>query len=100
MPSPVTLIKQPAESRLYVMDFSANLAAGETIASVTSFTSDAPTGAATLTISSIAAASDGLGAQARVAGGSDGARYKLTALVTTNMSNILEGEGYLQVRDL
>lgn len=93
-----SLIKQPAESRLLSMDFSALLAQGETVLSVSSFTADTPTGAAALAISGILAS--GFYAQARVAGGTSGTVYKLTALVVTSQGNTLEGEGLLQVKNL
>lgn len=93
-----SLVKQPVESRLFAMDFSALLASGESVSAVTSFTADTPTGAAALTISSVAAA--GSYAQARIAGGTSGFVYKCTAVITTSLGNTLEGEGLLQVKDL
>lgn len=93
-----SLVKQPSESRLYSMDFSALLAAGESIASVTSFTAATPPDAAALTISAIAAS--GPYAQARIAGGTAAFRYTVTAVVLTSLGNTLEGEGLLQVRNL
>lgn len=91
-----TLIKQPNESRLYSMDFSANLASGETISSITSVTPE-PTGP---TISSEAVSSDGKSANFRIAGGTDGESYKITVIVVTSSSNTLEDEGILLVKDL
>lgn len=93
-----TLIKQPSESRLYSIDFTPLLSSGETVSSVTSFTSDQPTGAAALSISGIAASASL--AQARIAGGTDKYAYKITAVVSTSLGNTLEGEGILQVKDL
>ena len=84
------LVKQPAESRVYEIDFTNLLAAGDTI-------SGAPTVAAApagLTISGIAAASF------RNSGGADGTRYRVTAVVATANGDTIEGEGDLDVRDL
>jgi hypothetical protein len=90
-----TLIKQPAESRLYAFDFSALLAVNEDLATVDSVTADV----AGLTFSGSPTIVGPL-AQQRILGGTAGIRYKITIRVTTNQSNILEGEGILQVKDL
>jgi hypothetical protein len=92
-----SLIKQPAESRVFSMNFAAMLAAGETLAGVTSVTYTG--GDALLTLSGPAAYS-GAVAQQRILGGTDGMEYKVTFIVTTSQGNILEGEGVLQVRNL
>lgn len=89
-----TLVKQPAESRLFSMDFSPLLASGETLASVVSVTG-LPVG---LTIG--AASYSGQVASARISGGTTGTRYKITFLVTTSAGNTVESEGVLQVKDL
>lgn len=90
-----SLIKQPAESRLYTMDFSGLLGQGETIAGVTSVTAT-PSG---LTLSGGPTFS-GVFANQRIAGGTSGQKYTVTFLVTTSGGNTLEGEGILQVKDL
>lgn len=90
-----TLIKQPGESRLYSMDFSGLLAAGETLASVDSVV-DSPVG---VTFDGSPVAS-GVYAQQRISGGTSGIKYKVTMTVTTSAGNVLEGEGVLQVKDL
>jgi hypothetical protein len=89
-----TLVKQPAESRLFSMDFSPLMATGETISAVSSCTA-LPTG---LTISG--AATSGQVATARIAAGTAGTKYKVTFVVTTSAGNTLEAEGVLQVRNL
>lgn len=89
-----SLIKQPGESRLYSMEFAANLAAGETIATVDSVTAS-PSG---LTIGSPVA--NGTKADVRISGGTAPTTYKVTFTVTTSASNILEAEGVLVVRQL
>lgn len=90
-----TLIKQPAESRLYSIDFSPLLAVGETVTGVTSVAAT-PSG---LTLSGSPTYS-GAFAQERISGGTTGVRYKVTFTVTTSLSNTLEGEGILSVQNL
>jgi hypothetical protein len=95
------LYKQPAESRLYHFVFTNLLASGETISTVTSVTqvnlgkvagsSDVTIGPPTKTTNI---------AQVRISGGTNYESYKLSALVTTSDSNILELDGILHVRDL
>lgn len=91
-----TLIKQPSESRIYTMDFSANLESGEAISSIISVTA-APSG---LTINSQAVTSDGKKAQFRIAGGTANESYKITVKVATSNSNELEDDGTLLVKQL
>lgn len=93
-----TLVKQPSESRLFSMDFAALLARGETVSSVSSV-SITPTTSSPLSTSGAAAVS-GTSAQQRLTGGLAGTRYKVTFVVVTSLSNTLEGEGYLHVKDL
>lgn len=93
-----TLVKQPAESRAFTMDFSALLASGETLTAVSTVTI-APVTASPLTASGVATVS-GASAQQRLTGGLAGTKYKVTFVVTTSLSNILEGEGYLNVKDV
>jgi hypothetical protein len=90
-----SLIKQPAENRLYSMDFSGLLAVGEVLAGVTSVTA-LP---ADITLSG-APSYSGVYAMQRILGGTANTRYKLTFVVTTSAGNTLEGEGYLQVKDI
>jgi len=89
-----SLIKQPSESRLYTMEFAPNLAAGETVTSVSSCTAS-PAG---LTLTG--AAASGTKATVRISGGTADTTYKVTFVVITSASNTLEGEGYLVVRQL
>lgn len=94
MPIP-TLIKQPTESRLYTMEFAANLAVGETISAVNTVTA-APNG---LTLNG-AATFSGTKVFQRIDSGTTDTLYKITIRVTTSAANILEGEGYLRVQDI
>ena len=90
-----SLIKQPAESRLYTMDFSALLASDETISSVTSVTDDSSDD---LTLGSPTYSNTT--ASVRISGGTSGKTWKVTFVVATSAGNTLEGEGLLSVRDL
>lgn len=94
-----SLVKQPAESRVYVMDFSGLLAQGETLTGVTSVSYSSPSGDAALTLVGSATYS-GVYAQQRISGGTSGKYYTVTFVVTTSLGNTLEGEGILQVRNL
>lgn len=88
-----TLTKQPSESKVFTMDFSANLASGETIASVTSVTAD---------ISGLTIGTPVVGtrsAQVRISGGTVDTLYKVTFVVVTSASNTLEAEGYLRIEN-
>lgn len=89
-----TLTKQPSESRLYDFNFSGLLGATESITAITSITAN-PSG---LTLSGQAIWVSAKGVQVRIAGGVAGS-YKVTAIVTTDAGNTLEGEGVLNVYD-
>lgn len=91
-----TLEKQPGDNFPYDMEFRGKLSSGETLTGVTSFTAS-PTGVGHLTIGT--PAYSGTKAQARISAGTSGTKYKLTVVATTSMSNTVEGEGYLFVRD-
>lgn len=95
-PMPDTLVKQPSESRVYDMDFSNLLATSESINSVDS-TTGTPSG---LTFGTATIDATGKIAQVRISSGADGTTYKVTYQITTDQSNVLEGEGYLHVEDL
>lgn len=93
-----TLIKQPAESRLYTMDFTPLLSEGIVLASVVSVAQAHDADADPLVIN--APTFVGPHATTRVSGGESGNKYKLTFLVTDSAGNTLESEGYLQVVNL
>jgi len=101
---PQTRSKQPAESRLFDMDFSPRLAEGETISSVSSVTqqkvdtsSGARSATSELTLGSASASSQL--AQVRIAAGLNGTMYVVTFIVATSLGNTVEAEGYLWVED-
>lgn len=93
MGAPATLYKQPSESRLFSFEFSANMSSGETISSITSVIA-APTG---VTLGTPTAS--GTKVQVRISGGTNNTQYTITGIVVTSLGNILEGEGYLVVKD-
>lgn len=90
-----SLKKFKNESRLYDFDFSAQteIAAGQTIASVTSITST-PFG---LTLGSSVIAPAKKIVQVRISGGVVGIKYDLRCTVLTDQDNILEGPGEITV---
>jgi len=91
------LTKQPSESRIYAVNFSANLTTGETIvASPVPVVTPTPSG---LTITSVAPDSTGKKVQFRIAGGTDGVQYKLTVTATTSLGNALEEDVDLVVEN-
>ncbi len=100
------LEKQPAESRLYDMDFSPKMiqSPAEQITSVDSVGQEevavdgtvSPT--TDLTFPSSATFSDQV-AQQRIEDGNDGITYKVTYTVSTDLGNTLEAEGLLLVID-
>jgi hypothetical protein len=88
-----TLKKQPSESRVYDMDFAANMVAGETVTAVSSVVVD-PVG---LTIGT--AVFSGQRIQFRLSAGTAGITYKITVVVATSAGNTLEGDGLLRVEN-
>lgn len=102
---PTTLVKQPAESRLYDMNYKNLMVTAEAIASVTSIVQQlvdpddgslSPTSDLTIGPGSFALQI----AQARISAGIDGRKYKVTFLVVTDLLNTLEGEGFLKVKNI
>lgn len=87
------LIKQPAESRLYSIDFANLLGTGESLSGTPTVTAS-PTG---LTIGTPAIS--GTTVQVRISSGSDGVPYKLECVVATSDGNTLEGDAILIVMD-
>jgi hypothetical protein len=99
-----TLRKQPAESRLFDMDFSPRIASAESLIgtpAVSEKTVDQETGEKTvstdLTIGT--ATISGQVAQARISGGLDEVLYEVTFLASTDLGNTVEAEGLLLVQD-
>lgn len=99
-----TLRKQPAESRLYDMDFSPRIATGEDLSgtpTVTEKTIDQSTGVKTSSTDLTFGTATILlqAAQVRIAGGLDGVLYEVTFLASTTLGNTVEAEGLLLVQD-
>ncbi len=103
---PDLLEKQPAESRLYDMDFSPKMvqSPAEAITSVDSVTqlevqADGTEVATTDLTFPVSATFSGQVAQQRIEAGLDGKTYKVTYVVSTDLGNVLEAEGLLLVID-
>jgi hypothetical protein len=103
---PDLLEKQPAESRLYDMDFSPKMvqSPAEAIVSVDSVTQEEQQADGTRVATSdltfpSGATFNGQVAQQRISAGVDGLTYVVTYVVTTDLGNILEAEGLLLVID-
>ena len=97
------LTKQPAESRLYDFDFSELLEGGAALVdtgtlSVTQANQGNVAGSAAVVIGTPTVSSPIV--QVRVSGGTADEDYKLTALCSDDLDNILEVEGLMKVRDL
>ena len=89
-----TLLKQPAETLNYTMDFTDLLSQGDYLDSIDSVTAT-PTG---LTLGTPAI--DGTNVVFSIAGGTDGVTYLLEVVVDTFDGETLEGDGNLAVADL
>jgi len=87
-------VKQPGETLNLEMDFTELLNSGETI-SLPSVTTS-PTG---LTVTNVAIDSTAKRVGMTVSGGTDGTTYRFEVTVNTNLSQVLEGDGILKVRD-
>lgn len=93
--------KQPAESKLYQWNYAEELESGETITSVNSITDEnlgKVSGSSDITIGPETIITPSV--QIRISGGTDHENYKVTMLVTTSLSNILELDAVLHVRDI
>lgn len=92
------LEKRAGESRLYNMSFSLKCARGEVIDTINSLTSTPTTSVTALTVG--AAVASGQQIQFRISGGQAGGKYLQVGIVTTDLGNILQCEGYLVVRSI
>lgn len=94
--------KDPAEVRIYAMDFSARLAVGETIQSCTwsiaIVGSSTNTGTA-LALSGVADIAAAPIVKQKVTGGIVGFRYRLKATVVTSLAQTIVGSAQLDVLD-
>ena len=94
------LCKQPSEKRLFEMDFTSVLGTGELISLINSIQSEKVGGYATdLSITASGILSDSKGISMYIASGTLGSTYRIEAVVTTDATQILEGDGTLYVTD-
>ena len=94
------LCKQPAETRFFQMDFTSVLGTGEAISSISSIGSEKVGGYVTdLSITSSGLSSDAKGVTMYIASGTLGSTYRIEVLVSTDASQIVEGDGVLYVTD-
>lgn len=92
------LCKQPAEKRKFSMDFAALLSSSELITGITSVTSEEINGGVSdLTITGQAI--NGTKIEMFIEGGTSGITYRVEVTITTNGSQILQGDGILYVSD-
>jgi hypothetical protein len=89
-----TLEKQPGESKIFSMNFTARIASSATIASITSITAT-PAG---LTLVGSATAV-GKKVFQRISGGTNLASHLITIVIVDSDGNTVEGEGRLNVFD-
>lgn len=91
--------KQPSEIFPITVDFAAELATGETVASGSVTARNASTGAdTTSTVLTGSATASGTTLARKVTGGTDGVDHVLTFAATTSASNVYEAEVSLLVR--
>ena len=97
--APQHLLKQPSETRTYAMDFANLMSASEFISTVSIVGSGTRCeDTSSLTITDIA--TSGLQAmKMTIAGGTNAQAYRIEVKVTTSNSQILEGDGILQIKD-
>jgi hypothetical protein len=92
------LVKLPAESILYDMDFTKRMASGETISSISSsvFTNlGRVTGSSDITLGTPSYLGNKV--QIRISDGTAEESYKVTITVTTSLGNTRIGNGLLRV---
>jgi len=96
--APRILEKQPSETKSFSMNFGGKMSTGETISSITSITNEyRGGGTGNLTISGESISSQTV--TFNIAGGTHGRVYRIEILIVTSNSQILEGDGLLQVSD-
>lgn len=90
-----TLYKQPGETKIYAMSFKGKMAKTETINSIDTVVAD-PTGELTFVNQSINDQKVNL----LISGGTNLNRYKITVTVSTSLNQVLEREGYLEIKEV
>ena len=95
------LCKQPAEKRQFTMDFTNILGTGELITQITTVSSEKEGGYLTdLSITSTGIATGSKKVTMFIESGTLGNTYRIETLVTTDASQILEGDGILFITDM
>ena len=95
------LCKQPAEKRQFTMDFTNILGTDEAITQITSVSSEKEGGYLTdLSITSTGIATGSKKVTMFIESGTLGNTYRIETLVTTDASQILEGDGILFITDM
>ena len=95
------LCKQPAEKRQFTMDFTNILGTEELITQITTVSSEKEGGYLTdLSITSTGIATGSKKVTMFIESGTLGNTYRIETLVTTDASQILEGDGILFIRDM
>ena len=95
------LCKQPAEKRQFTMDFTNILATEELITQITTVSSEKEGGYLTdLSITSTGIATGSKKVTMFIESGTLGNTYRIETLVTTDASQILEGDGILFITDM
>ena len=95
------LCKQPAEKRQFTMDFTNILGTAELITQITTVSSEKEGGYLTdLSITSTGIATGSKKVTMFIESGTLGNTYRIETLVTTDASQILEGDGILFITDI
>ena len=95
------LCKQPAEKRKFTMDFTNILGTGELIQGITSVNAEKEGGyTSDLSITSTGIVSGSKKCDMFIESGTLGNTYRIEVLITTDASQILEGDGILFITDM
>lgn len=93
-------LKQPSEEFTIALDFSADLESGETIADKTVTAIDVADSSDQTSTIIVSSSIDGSRVRVRIQAGTNGHDYKITAIATTNLSQVYEHEVTMRVREL
>ena len=95
------LCKQPSEKRQFTMDFTNILGASESISYISSIASEKEGGYLTdLSITATGIAAGSKKVTMFIESGTLGSTYRIEALIATDASQILEGDGILFITDI
>ena len=96
--APQVLEKQPSEKRQFTVNLANLMVTGETIASITSVTSEL-IGGGTTDLVITGSAISGQTVIMWIASGTHNNRYRIEVIVVTSTGAIIEGDGILKVSD-